>query len=129
MNKLIYFFFIVTFIERQAIENKLIHKMLKMKGSKNYDMDYFLNTFHKEKINNNIMDLIKKGNFEIEKTNQGGLIQKEKVKCYYYIKIKLNVIRRRKENQSLEEKKKKNKSNKTKNKKKLKQKNFMKKII
>ena len=71
-------FLLVTFIERQAIENKLIHRMLKMKGSKFYDMDYYLTVFHRETIHNNIIDLIKKGNFQIEKTNKGGLGSKRK---------------------------------------------------
>ena len=85
-------FLIVTFIERQAIENKLIHQMLKMKGSYIYDMDYYLSTFHKEKINNNIMELIKKGNFDIEKTNKGGLGSKRKSQMLLLYKSKLKSI-------------------------------------
>ena len=70
-------FLIVTFIERQAIENKLIHHMFKMKGSKIYDMDYYLNIFHKEKINNDVMNLIKKFDFQIEKTTQGTISRRK----------------------------------------------------
>ena len=101
-------FIIVTFIERQAIENKLIHKMLKMKGSKNYDMDYYLNTFHKENIKNNIMDLIKKGNFDIEKTNQGGINSRRKSQMLllYQNKLKSMLLEEEKKKKSLEEAKK-----------------------
>ena len=57
----------MNLIEREDIDNKLIHKMFKMKGSKNYDVNYLLNIFHRDKFNNNIMNLIKIGNLEIEK--------------------------------------------------------------
>ena len=59
--------FIMTLIEREDIDNKLIQKMFKMKGSKNYDVNYFLNLFHRDKFNNYIMNLIKIGNLEIDK--------------------------------------------------------------
>ena len=82
-------FLIVTFIERQAIENKLIHHMFKMKGSKIYDMDYFLSTFHKDKIHNSVMDLIKKGNFDIEKTTKGlGSKRKSQMLLLYKSRLK-----------------------------------------
>ena len=112
-------FIIVTFIERQAIENKLIHKMLKMKGSNNYDMDYYLTTFHKEIVNNNIMDLIKKGNFEIEKTNQGGINSRRKSQMLllYQNKIKRMLLEKEKKKKLEEEEaKKKEKAKKTKGK-------------
>ena len=47
---LLFILFTINIIERQVIENKLIHKMLKMKGSKNHDIHYFLSLFNK---NNN----------------------------------------------------------------------------
>ena len=59
--------FIVNLIERVDIVNHLIHKMFKMKGSENYDIDYFLNLFHMNKINNHINDLTKILNLEIER--------------------------------------------------------------
>ena len=51
--------------------------MFKMKGSKIYDMDYYLNIFHKEKINNDVMNLIKKFDFQIEKTTQGTISRRK----------------------------------------------------
>ena len=39
---LLFILLLINIIERQAIDNKLIHKMLKMKGSKNHDVHYFL---------------------------------------------------------------------------------------
>jgi len=112
-------FLIVTFIERQAIENKLIHKMLKMNGSKNYDMDYYLNTFHKEIINNNIMDLIRKANFDIEKTNQGGVNvrRKSQMLLLYQNRLKKMLLEEEeKKKKALEEERKKTKTKKTKGK-------------
>ena len=102
-------FLIVTFIERQAIENKLIHKMLKMNGSKNYDMDYYLNTFHKEIINNNIMDLIRKANFDIEKTNQGGVNVRRKSQMLLLYQNRLKKMLLEEEEKKKKAKKKKNK--------------------
>ena len=43
---------LITIMERQAIDNKLIHKMLKIKGSKSYDVNYFLNVFKRDKLIN-----------------------------------------------------------------------------
>ena len=70
--------FVINIMERQAIDNKLIHKMLKIKGSKYYDIDYYLNVFNREKINNEIMNLIKRGNLHIEKKSAGGIFSKRK---------------------------------------------------
>ena len=58
--------FIVNIIQGQALENKMIHKMLKMKGSKNYNIDYLLTVFNRNKINNSLNNL-SKANFPIEK--------------------------------------------------------------
>ena len=58
---LLFIIFVINVIERQVIENKLIHKMLKMKGSKNHDVEYFLSIFKKNINNhNNILNLINK---------------------------------------------------------------------
>ena len=58
---LLFILFIINVVERQVIENKLIHKMLKMKGSKNHDVEYFLSIFKKNINNhNNILNLINK---------------------------------------------------------------------
>ena len=69
---------LINIMERQAIDNKLIHKMLKIKGSKYYDVDYFLNVFNRDKINNEVMNLIKRDNFQIERSTTGGIYSKRK---------------------------------------------------
>jgi len=109
-------FLIVTFIERQAIENKLIHQMLKMKGSYIYDMDYYLSTFHKENIHNSVMDLIKKGNFDIEKTTKGlGSKRKSQMLLLYKSRLKSIVEDQEKNNIDNNENKKDNLNFKDKN--------------
>ena len=45
---------------------KLIHKILKIKGSKIYDINYFVNVFKRNRINNNILDLIDLQNLDIK---------------------------------------------------------------
>ena len=40
----------VNFVERKAVDHKLINKMLKFRGSKYYDIDYLINVFNKDKI-------------------------------------------------------------------------------
>ncbi len=69
---------LINIMERQAIDNKLIHKMLKIKGSKYYDVDYFLSVFNRDKVNNEVMNLIKRGNFQIERSTTGGVYSKRK---------------------------------------------------
>ena len=69
---------LINIAERQAIDNKLIHKMLKIKGSKNYDVEYFLSVFKRDKVNNEVMNLIKRGNFQIERSTTGGIYSKRK---------------------------------------------------
>ncbi len=56
---LLFILFIINVVERQVIENKLIHKMLKMKGSKNHDVHYFLSLFNKNN-NHNIINMFHK---------------------------------------------------------------------
>ena len=69
---------LINIMERQAIDNKLVHKMLKIKGSKYYDVDYFLTVFHRDKINNEVMSLIRRDNFQIERSTTGGIYSKRK---------------------------------------------------
>ena len=69
---------LINIMERQAIDNKLVHKMLKIKGSKYYDVDYFLNVFNRDKINNEVMSLIRRDNFQIERSTTGGIYSKRK---------------------------------------------------
>jgi hypothetical protein len=56
---LLFILLLINIIERQAIDNKLIHKMLKMKGSKNHDVHYFLSLFNKNN-NHNIINMFHK---------------------------------------------------------------------
>ena len=63
--------FVVNIIERQAIDNKLIHTMLKYKGSKHFDIDYFVSLYKKNKIKSNVMEIIKKPELTIEKGTSG----------------------------------------------------------
>ena len=88
--------FLVNIIERQAIENKLIHKMLKMKGSKNFDINYFLSVFKKEKTNNNVINLIKKNsiskNYNNNNNNMINIENNDKQKI-----INKNIINSKKE--------------------------------
>ncbi len=63
--------FLVNIIERQAIDNKLIHTMLKYKGSKHFDIDYFVSLYKKNKIDSNVMEIIKRPELTIEKGTSG----------------------------------------------------------
>ena len=59
----------VNFVERKAVDHKLIEKMLKFRGSKYFDVDYLINVFNKDRISNGIMDMIEKQNLNIERKN------------------------------------------------------------
>ena len=39
---------LLNFVERKAVDHKLIEKMLKFRGSKYYDIDYLINVFNKD---------------------------------------------------------------------------------
>ena len=60
---------VVNFVERKAVDHKLINKMLKFRGSKYYDIDYLINVFNKDKISNKITKIIEKQNLKIERKN------------------------------------------------------------
>ena len=70
--------FVLHIVEKEVVQNKLIHKMLKMKGSKNYDIKYFFTVFEKNNVNNNIMKLINQKNLLIKKTTIGGVDSNDK---------------------------------------------------
>ena len=57
---LILLLLLVNFVERKAVEHKLVEKMLKFKGSKYYDIDYLINIFNKDKISNDVTEIIEK---------------------------------------------------------------------
>ena len=61
---LILLLLLVNFVERKAVDHKLVEKMLKFKGSKYYDIDYLINIFNKDKISNDVTEIIEKQNFE-----------------------------------------------------------------
>lgn len=66
---LILMLLVVNFVERKAVDHKLIEKMLKFRGSKYYDIDYLINVFNKDKISNKITDMIEKQNLKIIRKN------------------------------------------------------------
>ena len=80
---LLFILLLINIIERQAIDNKLIHKMLKMKGSKNHDIHYFLSHF--EKIYNTIKKcstkeiIIKSKNSKKNDDNEKLILRKSKI--------------------------------------------------
>ena len=93
---------IVNFLEREAIRNRLIRKMLKMKGSKNYDVKYFLHVFKKNKYyGNDIMELVNKKNFMVVKSGREEIIFKDEEGKYYSKKLTIN---KKTDNSSIEEK-------------------------
>jgi hypothetical protein len=62
----------VNFLERQAIDNKLIKKMLKFKGCKNYDVKYLLNIFNNENHRKSkVMEIINKPKMNIRRNTLG----------------------------------------------------------
>ena len=64
---LIIIFIIVNIIERKLIDDNLINRLIKFKGSKYYNVNYLLTLFNKDRIKNSIMKIIKKPNLNIEK--------------------------------------------------------------
>ena len=109
--------FIVNIFERQAIDNKLIRKMIKFKGSKNCNVDYLLNVFESNNSFNmtKVMEIVNGRKMYIKKNTIGGIssrknlnitLTKKKDKIYHlnlnnnYIKDnnKENHIKQRKEN-------------------------------
>ncbi len=58
---------IINLVERKLVDHKLINRMLKFKGSKNYDVNHLIELFDSDKNSNDIMKIIKKPNLKIEK--------------------------------------------------------------
>ncbi len=69
---LLFLLLMVNILERQAINNKLIKKMLKFKGCKNYDVKYlidiFNNDYHKK---SKVMEIINKPKMNIRRNTLG----------------------------------------------------------
>ena len=68
---------LVNILERQAIDNKLIKKMIKFKGSKNCDVDYLLNVFNDNQNvdlhTSKVMEIINGRKMIIKKNSIGGI--------------------------------------------------------
>ena len=68
---------LVNILERQAIDNKLIKKMIKFKGSKNCDVDYLLNVFNDNQNvdlhTSKVMEIINGRKMIIKKNPIGGI--------------------------------------------------------
>ena len=84
---------IVNFVERKAVDHKLIEKMLKFRGSKYYDIDYLINVFNKDKISNKVTAMIEKQNLKIERKNNVGTTRRS-------ILMLLNANKEKKEDDS-----------------------------
>ena len=59
----------INIIERQAIDNKLIRKMIKFKGNKNCNVNYLIKVFNRENNNNmnGVMEMINRKKMFIKK--------------------------------------------------------------
>jgi hypothetical protein len=68
---------IVNIIERKLVDEKLVNRMLKFKGSKYYNVNHLINLFNSDKNSNNIMKIIKKPNLFIEKKENFSLLDTE----------------------------------------------------
>ena len=76
---LIIILLIIHFFERQAIDNKLIKKMLKFQGCNNYNVKYLLHIFNNENSNDNhVLKIINKPKMKIKKKSLGVITQKNK---------------------------------------------------
>ena len=76
--------FILSIIERQAIAHKLVKNMLKIKGSKNFEVEYFLSVFKRVKINEKVKKLLNiNSHYQIKKesliNNHHCLIRNKKI--------------------------------------------------
>ena len=78
----------VHMIEIKLIDDKLISKMLKFRGSKYYDVDYFISLFESDNISNNIMNIIKIPNLIIEKKENFSFMNKSVVLKNTFLKKK-----------------------------------------
>ena len=81
----------VNFLERQAIDNKLIKKMLKFKGCKNYDVKYLLHLFGNDyNYNSKVMQIINKDKMFIKKNTIGGVYTSKNEETNLKKKKKMN---------------------------------------
>ena len=93
--------FVLHIVEKEVVQNKLIHKMLKMKGSKNYDIKYFFTVFERNNMNNNLMKILNQKNLLIQRTTTGGVDSNDK---NIKILLKENKKETHKDNNSFDEK-------------------------
>ena len=93
--------FVLHIVEKEVVQNKLIHKMLKMKESKNYDIKYFFTVFERNNMNNNLMKILNQKNLLIKRTTTGGVDSNDK---NIKILLKENKKETHKDNNSFDEK-------------------------
>ena len=93
--------FVLHIVEKEVVQNKLIHKMLKMKGSKNYDIKYFFTVFERNNMNNNLMKILNQKNLLIKRSTTGGVDSDDK---NIKILLKENKKETHKDNNSFDEK-------------------------
>ena len=103
--------FLIRFLERQIIDNKLINHMLNFKGSKFNDVEYFINSFNLDKKYNKISSILSneriiKNNLSMHKkvTNELNLESENDIKLnssvnnnnYYHKKTISSIIKNNK---------------------------------
>ncbi len=69
---------IVNFFERKCIDIKLIKKMIKFKGNKNYNIEYLIDVFNRNIVNNKLYEIINKQDMCIEKNGKLGIKSRRK---------------------------------------------------
>jgi len=62
-----FLYLIVSFVEKKAVDRKLIQRMLKFRGSKYFDIDYLENNFKNKKVDEHVNKLISKERLSILK--------------------------------------------------------------
>jgi hypothetical protein len=84
----------VNILERQAIDNKLIQKMLKFQGCKNYDVKYLLHLFKSDyNYNSRVMEIINKDKMLIKKNTIGGVYTTKSEMIGMRKKNKINTVK------------------------------------
>ena len=69
---------IVNFFERKCIDIKLMKKMIKYKGNKYYNIEYLIDIFNKNHVNNKLYEIINKQDMDIEKNGNLGIKSRRK---------------------------------------------------
>ena len=69
---------IVNFFERKCIDIKLMKKMIKYKGNKYYNIEYLIDIFNRNHVNNKLYEIINKQDMDIEKNGNLGIKSRRK---------------------------------------------------